>query len=98
ANIDDAPLENLWGDMNTDNDLRLQVVLKAYRAAPKQTVTLMTKKITPIGKDVQEQIEKWITTFDDDSFMRRDEAMEKVQSMAHQFAPLLKKKRTESQP
>ncbi len=43
-------------------------------------------------------MEKWIVTFDDDSFLTRDEAMEKVQGLAHQFAPLLKKKLSEAQP
>jgi hypothetical protein len=98
ANIDDGPLEDLWADMNTDNDLRLQSVLRAYRAAPKPAVALMAKKITPIKKDIQQQMEKWIATLDDDSFLRRDEAMEKVQGLAHEFAPLLKKKLSKAQP
>jgi WD40 repeat protein len=98
ANIDDGPLENLWADLNTDNDVRLQVVLRAYRAAPKPAVALVAKKITPSSKDTQRQLQNWIANFDDESFLRRDEAMEKVQSLAHEFAPLLKKKLSEAQP
>ena len=68
------------------------------RAAPKQAVALVAKKIAPVSKEAKTQMDKWIVTFDDDSFITRDEAMEKVQSMAHQFTPLLKKKLSAAQP
>jgi hypothetical protein len=92
SRFDDAPLDKLWDDLNSDNDLRRQVVLKAFRSAPKQAVALIAEKVHPIAKDQQDRVEKLIVILDDESFVRRDEAMEEVQRLAHQFAPLLQKK------
>jgi WD40 repeat protein len=92
ANFDDAPLEALWSDLNTDNELRRQVVRKAFRAAPKPAVALVAKKISPISKNLQRHVEKLIANLDDNSFRKRDEAMSEIQGLAHQFSPLLKKR------
>ncbi len=92
AQVDETTLEKLWPELSSDNDLRLQLVLKAFRAAPKPTVELFGKKVPPVSKELREKVEKAIAELDDDAFTKRDQAMKDLQSLAHQFAPLLEAK------
>jgi outer membrane protein assembly factor BamB len=90
ARFDDAPLDKLWLEMSTDNDLRLQIVIKAFRAAPKQTVELIVKKVRPIPVEDQREAEKLVAEFAKDSLSERYMAL-KEKGLLHQFTPLLKK-------
>jgi hypothetical protein len=90
ARVDDAALEKMWPDLTSDNDARLQLVLKALRSAPKQAVTLFRKEVAPVARERQRQVEQWIAELDADAFARRDQAMKELQGAAHEFAPLLR--------
>jgi hypothetical protein len=86
ANFDDAPLEKLWNDLGSDNDLRLRIVLKLFRASPKHTVELIGKKVQPVSSEFRRAIEK-ILANDDEGFSKSTWA---GGELAHQFAPLVK--------
>src|SRR5207245_1145076 len=92
AHFDDAPPDKLWGDLGSENDLRLQIVLKAFRAAPKQTVDFIAMKVPPITKEHVQQVEKVMADLDDEAVAKRDDAMKELQGLAHQFASLMQKK------
>jgi hypothetical protein len=89
AHVDDAALDKLWVELGGDNELRLQLVRKAFRAAPKQAVEVLGKKVQPVARDLLQRVEQHITNLDDDAFTKRDQAMKELQGLAHQFAPLL---------
>jgi hypothetical protein len=89
AQVDDVPLEQLWTDLNTDNDLRLQRVQQAFRTAPKAAVELFRKKMFPVSKEQSAKVEQWIARLDDPAFTVRDQTMKDLKAAAHEFAPLL---------
>jgi dipeptidyl aminopeptidase/acylaminoacyl peptidase len=89
AHVDDAPLETLWAEIGTDNDLKLQRILKAFRAAPKPAVALFGTQVLPARKAEQADLEQWIAALDDPAAVRRDQAMKHLQRAAHAYAPLL---------
>lgn len=90
ARIDDAELAKLWEDLTSDNDFRLELLQKAFRAAPKQAVAVFRKKIPPITMERQQQAEAWIAELDDADYTKRDRAMKDLLGIAHLFTPLLK--------
>jgi hypothetical protein len=92
ARIEDAPLESLWNNLHSDNQLRMQRIMKVFLAAPKQTVALADKKLQPVKHDQQKHVEKRIAALDDDSAVTRDAAMKELHPLAHQFSPLLRAK------
>jgi hypothetical protein len=98
AHVDDAPLETLWAELGTDNDLKLQRILKAFRAAPKPAVALFRTKILPVRKAEQAEIERWIAALDDPALARRDQAMKDLHRVAHEYAPLLQARREQAGP
>jgi hypothetical protein len=98
AQVDDAALEKLWADLTTDNDLRLQRVLQAFRAAPQPAIDLFRMKVTPVPKEQQAKVEQLIAELDTSNFTKRDEAQEALQRLARQFAPLLEARKKEVGP
>jgi WD40 repeat protein len=97
AQIDEATLETLWNDLNTDNDLRLQRIQQAFKAAPKPAVELFRKKIPPISKELAAKVEQWMVNLDDQVFTVRDQAMKDLKDVVHTFGPLIKT-RQEKEP
>jgi hypothetical protein len=51
-----------------------------------------------VSRERQKQVEAWIAELDDEDFKRRDTAMEKLQGVAHAFAPLLTERRKAAGP
>jgi hypothetical protein len=98
AHVDDAPLETLWAEIGTVNDLKLQRILKAFRAAPKPAVALFRTKILPVRKADQAEIERWIAALDDPAPARRDQAMKDLDRVAHEYAPLLQARHEQAGP
>ena len=92
ARFDDAPLDRLWTDLGTSNDLRLQMVLKVFRSAPRQTVELIGQKVQPVARELQREVEKLLAKLDDESFERQRFTAMMENGRAYQFAPLLKAK------
>jgi hypothetical protein len=98
AHVDDAPLETLWAEIGTDNDLKLQRILKAFRAAPKPAVALFGTQVLPARKAEQAKLEQWIAALDDPAAVRRDQAMKHLQRAAHAYAPLLEARLEQAGP
>jgi hypothetical protein len=98
AQVDDAALEKLWAELATDNDLRLQRILTAFRSAPQPTVALLQKKAPPVTKERQAKMEQWIAELNAADFTQRDQAMQELRGAAHQFAPLLKSRQERAAP
>jgi hypothetical protein len=94
--VDDAALEKLLAELSSDNELRLQLVRKAFRAAPRQAVEVIGKKVRPVSSDLRRKVEKTAADLDDDAFTRREQAMRDLQGLAHRFAPLLEAKRRQA--
>lgn len=98
AQVDDATLEKLWEELSTDNDLRLQRVLGAFRTAPQPTVALFRKNLRHVSPEQRAKVEKWIADLDDPEFTKRDQAMKDLRQVAHQFGPLLKARLEKADP
>jgi hypothetical protein len=89
AQVDDAPLETLWAELGTDNELKLQRIRKAFRTAPKPAVALFGTRVLPVSRAKQAKVEEWIAALDDPAVARRDDAMKRLRRAAHAYAPLL---------
>jgi hypothetical protein len=98
ARIDDVETAKLWAELQSENDLRFQLAVKALRAAPKQAVALFRKQVVPVSKERQEQLEMRIAELDDEDFSRRDRAMKQLQGIAFEFAPLLEARHKSAAP
>lgn len=98
AGVDDVALEKLWGDLGTDNELRLERILQGLHAAPQPTVNLLRKKLPPVAKERLVQVERWIEQLNDSAFAKRDDAMKELRTVVHDFRPLLEATRKSAGP
>jgi hypothetical protein len=98
ARVDDATWDQLWADLMTANDLRLQKIRNTFRDAPKEAVEQFRKRLPAYPADVQVKVEKWIDDLDADDFRTRDAAGAELQKLAHEFAPLLTARRDKAGP
>lgn len=89
AQVDEAPPEKLWDELTTENELRLDRVVKALKGAPGPTVMMLTEKLTPVGKEPAVKVEQWLIDLDDAVPARREAATKELAAVAHRFAPLL---------
>jgi hypothetical protein len=98
GHVDDAPLETLWAEIGTENDLKLRRILKAFRSAPGPAVALFGAKVLPVREAQQAEVEQWIAALDDPAVARRDQAMQRLQRAAHEYAPLLRERLEQAGP
>ncbi len=96
AHFDDAPLEKLWKDLGSQNDLRVGIVLKAFRSAPKPAVELIGKHVQPIDRKRQVVVEEVLANTDNEAFQDKFAELRKFE--LYQFLPLLKAKLKQTKP
>ncbi len=90
AQVDDAPPEKLWAELRTENELRLDRVVRALKSAPGPTLALVEKQLPPVGKEALAQVQQRLVDLDDLLPKHRDEATRALQAVAHRFEPLLR--------
>jgi len=98
AQVDEAPPEKLWDELTTENELRLDRVVKALKGAPGPTVMMLAEKLTPVGKEPAVQVEQRLIDLDDTVPARREAATKDLAAVAHRFAPLLQARLEGSAP
>jgi WD40 repeat protein len=98
AQVDDAALDKLWAQLSSSNDLRLQRVQQALRAAPQAAVDLFRRQLPPVTKELQAKVELWIAQLDALAFTERDRAMQELARVAFEFTPLLEARKKQAGP
>jgi hypothetical protein len=98
ANVDDAQLEKLWDELSSDNELRLQRVLSAFRIAPKLSVDVLRKRLPAVTREEQAKVERWMTDLDAAAPATRESATQELLRAAHRFAPLLEERKKAAGP
>jgi WD40 repeat protein len=96
AHFDDAPLEKLWQNLTSANDLRVRMVMQAFRSAPKPAVALIGKHVHPIDKKRQAAVEEVLANTDHEAFQGKFAELRKRE--LYQFLPLLKAKLKQTKP
>ena len=98
AQVDDAAMDKLWAQLSSANDLRLQRVQQALRAAPQATVALFRRKLPAVTKEQQQKVEQWLAQLDARAFTERDHALQELTRVAFEFAPLLEARKKQAGP
>jgi hypothetical protein len=84
-------LENLWGDLATDDPVQAERALTGLAARPARAVPFLGQRLRPMPVPEPRRLARLLTDLDDDRYEAREGAMQELRRLAETAEPALKK-------
>jgi hypothetical protein len=83
-------LENLWGDLGTDDPVKAHRTIAALVAQPTRTVSFLKGRLQPVPAPSRCQLARLLANLDSENFAERQKATQELEQFAEAVEPALR--------
>src|SRR5262249_25507293 len=87
----ETELESLWAELIGNDAVRSYQALGRLRAAPKQAVPFLEKRLQTTGTGEEQRIARMVADLDNEEFAKREKAVEELEKLGRRAEEALRK-------